>query len=285
MPHIRLLIATILPLGLPFFISLPDANSADSDSDAWKTYYQQRAANDYEIVWSARELQLTLKQNAIVNWTNPLEAGQINGSTFVWESNGRPIVVGQFFSYLIGDNKRSFCHVFSTLSDQQVIARRNGETFWKPTTSDRSGWNVADGAPAPSATRAGRLLQMRSLARQFSAYTEEETRGKRDLRLLPQPLYRYDESTKDVDGGLFSYVVGTDPELLILIQCDRGGDNATWRYRFVQSTQSTTIATRDNTEVYRYEKSRNDPGSPNAVYLSRHGIEVIQDSDLHAPGK
>lgn len=248
---------------------------SQSSSEGWKDYYRRRASSDYELAWLDNEVPLKFKPSAIVNWTNPLESGQINGSTFVWEHSGRPIVVGQFFSYLIDEDKRSFCHVFSTLSDSPVIGKRNGEIFWKPKLSEKTGWRVATNVPIPASNRAGRLLQMRRLAREFSAYTQEASRGKRDLRLLPQPLYRSDELNKEIDCGLFAYVVGTDPELLILIDCNPTQDAAVWRYRFVQSTQSTTVATRNDTEVYRYEKSGKDPGAPSAVYLSRHGVEII----------
>lgn len=272
LPIAGILILAIAPIA--YAQPADGGNVSETAPEAWRAYYRQRAANDYDFVWSDSELPLVLKTNAIANWTNPLELGQINGSTFVWEHDGRPIVVGQLFSYLIGSDQRSLCHVFSTLTDDQVIGRRYGEVFWKPTLNNETGWHDARGTPVHS-NRAGRLLQMRNLARQFKAYTEEASRGKRDLRLLPQPLFRSDATKKDFDCGLFSYVVGTDPELLILIECDLMQDAPVWRYRFVQSTRSTTVASFIDREVYRYEKSRSNVESPNAVYLSRHGVELI----------
>ena len=116
---------------------------------------------------------------------------------------------------------------------------------------------------------------MRGLARQFSAYTEEATRGKRNLRFLPRPLYRYDEATKNADGGIFAFVVGNDPELLVLVDCTLKPKERFWRYRFAQSTRSTTVATLDDSEVYRYEGAAKDPASPQSVYLSQHGVTTI----------
>jgi hypothetical protein len=50
-------------------------------------------------------------------------------------------------------------------------------------------------------------------------------------RLLPKPLHRYDaEKTKSVDGSLFAFVVGTDPELLLLIECDIAAAKPEWRF-------------------------------------------------------
>ena len=67
---------------------------------------------------------------------------------------------------------------------------------------------------------------MRTLARRFSAtcyYKEEITQ----LRVLPQPLYRFsDEKRGIVDGALFALVVSNDAELLLLLEAagDRGGE-------------------------------------------------------------
>lgn len=253
-------------------------SNSETTAKVWYKYYQRRAVDDYQLVWSADDKPLVLRPDAISNWTNPLEDGKINGSTFVWEQNGRPVVVGQFFSYLIGGDQRSFCHVFSTLSDQQVLARRNGKVFWNPKPASESGWQIAADAPTPAPTRPHRMIQMRSLARQFSAYTEERTRGKRNLRFLSQPLYRYDEETKDADGGIFAYVVGNDPELLILIECALTPNESAWRFRFSQSTKSTTVATLADKQVYRYDDVGGASSSSSAVYLSRHGVETIPSS-------
>lgn len=272
---LRVSIVVNCVLGLQAIAVGQDTSATETPAQAWYEYYQQRAASDYELVWSENDLPLDLQKQEILNWTNPLEDGKINGSTFVWEHRGRPIVVGQFFSYLIGGDKRSFCHVFSTLSDEQVLARRKGKTFWNPKLSGESGWHIAADAPPPSASRAIRKIQMSRIAERFSAYTEEASRGKRHLRFLPRPLYRYDESNKDADGGIFAYVVGNDPELLVLIECGLTQNDSAWQYRFAQSTRSTTVAMLNNQQIYRYEDFGGNAASPEAIYLSRHGVETI----------
>ncbi len=269
------MIVILLLAGLPTVCGAQQAETTEASAEAWYEFYRERAANDYQLTYSDQELPLILKSQSILNWTNPLEQGQINGSSFVWESNGRPIVIGQFFSYLINADQRSFCHVFSTLTNQPVIGKRQETTFWTPAKSEKTEWHETSDVATPAATRPLRLMQMRQIARQFSAYTDEPSRGVRELRLLPQPLYRYDESAQGVDGGIFAYVVGNDPELLILVQCDVDKEPSVWRHRFVQSTQSTTVASAKDVEVYRYEKAGNDPGLATAVYHSRHGVDII----------
>jgi hypothetical protein len=52
------------------------------------------------------------------------------------------------------------------------------------------------------------------------------------MRLLAQPLYRYEDTQGDlIDGGLFVFVLGTDPEVFLLIEARRSSDGATeWRF-------------------------------------------------------
>ena len=52
------------------------------------------------------------------------------------------------------------------------------------------------------------------------------------MRLLAQPIYRYENTKGDlIDGGLFVFVLGTDPELFLLIEARRPpGGAPEWRF-------------------------------------------------------
>ena len=116
---------------------------------------------------------------------------------------------------------RNITHEFHSLSEQtDVQATRGGQAAW---TSGEPGiaWHSLAGSPAPASSRAGRLVQMRALARSLSArITAEEAT---DLRLMPQPLYRYAEKTAGaLDGALFVFALATDPELILLVEANAG---------------------------------------------------------------
>ena len=53
------------------------------------------------------------------------------------------------------------------------------------------------------------------------------------MRLLAQPIYRYENTKGDlIDGGLFVFVLGTDPEAFLLIEARRPQSGAPeWRLR------------------------------------------------------
>ena len=72
---------------------------------------------------------------------------------------------------------------------------------------------------------------MRKLAAQLTADKTTRESVKRDLRLLPQPVYHYEGSHPDVeDGGLFAFVEATDPEVFLLLEARAGGEKLEWQF-------------------------------------------------------
>ena len=53
---------------------------------------------------------------------------------------------------------------------------------------------------------------------------------KTDLRLLPQPAYRYTEDGKIVDGAMFIFAHGTNPECCVLLEAYKDGKQSRYRY-------------------------------------------------------
>jgi hypothetical protein len=54
------------------------------------------------------------------------------------------------------------------------------------------------------------------------------------LRLLPKPLYRYGSPQSEVlDGAIFSFVQGTNPEVVVLLEAGRVGETEEYEWRFV----------------------------------------------------
>jgi hypothetical protein len=78
------------------------------------------------------------------------------------------------------------------------------------------------GAPRPAEKRAERLRQTKTLSAKFSAtYTALKSDGKPfELRILTQPLLRYEteDDDYDADGALYGYVQSTAPVALLLLE-------------------------------------------------------------------
>jgi hypothetical protein len=70
---------------------------------------------------------------------------------------------------------------------------------------------------------------MRAIAADF-AVTDYFKGTKQDLRLLRQPVYRYSEKGKILDGALFIFVLGTDPECCLLVEACQDDKDPRYRY-------------------------------------------------------
>jgi hypothetical protein len=181
---------------------------------------------------AARKEPLEFRKQPIYEWTNPVRGGaaQQDGLVFLWTSRGRAEAVGTIFSSTAGP-MRGFTHEFHSLSMGTLYVDRRGthDASWTPRGPGIELLPI-DGAPAPAGTAAQRLGQMRALAREFSATTRDARDDHYTLRLLSQPLFRYESTDPAVlDGALFAFVTsaGTDPEALLVIEARKPNDGAT----------------------------------------------------------
>jgi hypothetical protein len=194
----------------------------------------------------SRKERLELRREPVYVWNNRVRDGGQDGAIFIWTDRGRAEVVGTFFSFpqnAIGarNGPRDLCQEFHSLSLSVLdVSRSPRANRWTPRAP---GIQLApiDGAPAPARSAPQRLAQMRTLAREFSARTKDHTGRYWDLRLLPQPLYRYESTDPEVpDGAVFAFVTsaGTDPELFLVLEARKpaGGGEPAWQYAVARFT-------------------------------------------------
>jgi hypothetical protein len=97
-------------------------------------------------------------------------------------------------------------------------------------------------APAPANTEAERLRQMRDLLKRFSAREYYDiTSQDYALRLLTRPIDRYADSASGLlDGAIFIYANGTNPEALLVIEAQRKGAGSppSWSYAAAPLTRA-----------------------------------------------
>jgi hypothetical protein len=96
---------------------------------------------------------------------------------------------------------------------------------------------------------------MRAIAADFSVvdyFGTPET--KHSLRLLTQPVYRYAEEGKIVDGAVFIYVVGTDPECCVLVEAYQNEKGSRYRYAVAPMSIFKLEARYKDTPVWDIER-------------------------------
>jgi hypothetical protein len=103
--------------------------------------------------------------------------------------------------------------------------------------------------PAPAESTRLRLTQMKSLLRRVTV-KERFRADTSTLRMLPQPIDRYeDRDAGIVDGAAFVFAYGTNPELLLLLECDASG----WRFGLARMSWAETVVELDGAVVRTFE--------------------------------
>ena len=204
---------------------------------------------------STRKKPLELQSDPIFKWQNLTNQGGQLGAIYVWTREGRPEVLGTMFSQREKE-QRNVIHEFHTLADVLVAvdSPKDVARQWKP--KGTLPFVPLMSAPMVAETAVRRISQMRTLSREFAAFTQIESE-RVELRLAPQPLIRYQPTRSDVlDGAIFAFLssaAGTDPEVMLMIEARKTDANATdwtWHLGIVRFTERDLVVTRKDTELF-----------------------------------
>ncbi|MDR3621728.1 MAG: hypothetical protein P4L85_20415 [Paludisphaera borealis] len=223
---------------------------------------------------------LVLEPKSLLQWSNPV-AGSIHGSVFIWTEKGRPEMVATPYK-LFGPR---FFHLgleFHSLSTSPIRAERGEAVVWTPTKPGLS-FAPVPGAPTPAESPSARLRQMRDLAQQFSARGVKESGIPLHFRLLTQPIHRYASTDPSVrDGGLFAFVEGTDPEVLLLIEARRREGGAFgWDYAIARLNSMALHVEHRGREVW------STPSMPWEIVFGHaepYTLFLFENDDANSPG-
>ncbi len=183
----------------------------------------KKHAMEYDIyIDEDRKKKLTLHSKPVLRWTNPVPqetdapSAEVYGGIFIWTFNGRPEVIASIFKWY--SPYKHVSHELQSLSLRKVEAFRGSRLEWYPSIAGVILKRIPDG-PKVAETPIRRGRQLKSLARAFSADKINSKGDRTQLRRLTQPLYRYKSTNPDiVDGAVFVFVEGTDPEVVLLLE-------------------------------------------------------------------
>ena len=241
----------------------PALESAQQDSQAAKI----RAVIDEVIgqheVFIDSEGTVPLKVIPALRWSNNTR-GTENAVTVLYVDKGRPFAAACLFPF-----DRGMIHDFQSLSREadKIVARRDGRIVWQPQKAGVEFAPIPD-APDPADSRAARLRQIKQLAERFQSTMlgwKSESNDQEQLRLLNRPLYRYEPETGPViDGAVFAFVQGTDPESLLLIELVQESSRPTWVYAFARRTAGKLEGRLDDKVVWTapLNPEYKDPNGP-----------------------
>lgn len=233
-------------------------------------------AEEYVIRLASRPGEkLTLRSEPLLHWGNPARTGE-DGAVFVWMLDGRPEVIASIFTYRLPKAIHRK-HEYHSLASGPLTAEFRAQRVWAPTKAGVVFRPVPD-APEPATVPRLRLSQMKSLAREFSARLEDVEGQKSDLRLVAQPLIRYEPRDRNlIDGALFAFSLGTDPEVILLLEARSEKGRTEWQYAFARYHYVNLWAAHKGQEVWHVDALPDiaslDIGSPryqDSVYSTYH---------------
>jgi hypothetical protein len=208
---------------------------------------------------SNRQQELKLEPKSVLRWTNP-GTGRVYGDLYIWTAGGRPEVVMSLFK--AWEPANGFHTEMHSLSLVPIDAERKGQLMWHPIKPGVDLKSLVDVA-APEDSPARRLIQMRGLAKEFTAvltdFRRTNTGERQELRLLTQPLFRYRSTDAAlIDGAMFAFVLGTDPEMFLLIEARQSQGNSGWQYGVARMNNDSMIALHKEQEVFHFERTTGD---------------------------
>ena len=233
----------------------PDLEETSSPSPGTKNWSDEVTASAERVqLFLTAEAKQPLDMKRVFQWSDPVlpEGASL---CLLYLHQGRPVASCKVFA-----NGRSLVHTFVSMSDQPLVARADNEPIWTPDKAGLEFRKVPDLAPAEDAAR--RRIQMKVIARQFSALTDNDEAARQqavpELRLLPTPLHRYpqDLASDDgvFDGAVFAFVVGGgNPQLFLVLEAVREDEQAIWRYALSRRTLAKLQVSHRGQKVWAVE--------------------------------
>jgi hypothetical protein len=236
-----------------------------------------RVMGEHEV-FADPDSHVPLKVVPALRWSNNTR-GTENAVTVLYVDKGRPFAAACLFPF-----DRGMIHDFQSLSleTDKIVARRDGQIVWQPDSAGVEFAPIPD-APRPAESRGGRLRQIKQLAERFQSTMlgwKAESNDQEKLRLLNRPLYRYEpESGPVIDGAVFAFVQGTDPESLLLIELVEETSRQTWVYAFARRTAGKLEGRLDDKVVWTapLNPEYKDPRGPHFT------VHMVLDSPVKAP--
>jgi hypothetical protein len=231
-----------------------------------------------------RHIPAAMSRDPLYRWNDPTREFS-DGTLWFWRASGRPVGVVAIELY---PQNKAFGIIWNlefTSLWAGPIEVEGGEHFDKvytdlhpPLPDGRLRWappqggtefHEIPGTTVPGTTDAERLRQMRDILNRFSA--RELFKGQEyALRLISHPIDRYaDETSRLLDGGIFLYANGTNPELLLLLEARKSPEGkATWWYSGAPLARAVVTLRLDRQDVWSH-KSKEVPSPQDTYFLAR----------------
>ncbi len=279
--------ACLLTVQLALRAEEPETEAAAAIRAKWRHVFDGVAA-DYKLACPSEKQDLQLLDRATYTWARSGPHGGTYGCVYVWTNRGNAEAVACFWRDPHTNGRVSVVHELHSLSPVVLQSTGKESDSWKPKAGLKR--HPLAEAPPPAVTAAGRMQQMRTFCRDFSANSVGSAGDRTQLRLLPQPLYRYESTRPDiVDGALFAFVcsVGTDPEAFLQLEAIDTAEGPRWHFTVARFSHMNLFVNYREREVWQAIRDQDNTLAHNADHtywvfhrpLDAKQLEALPESD------
>lgn len=190
---------------------------------------------------------IKLNAESLLKWQITVDK-TVHGNMLVWMKEGRPELVASIYQFYSPKNEID-AELHSPALGPLVI-EKEGVRLWTPKEAGVVLKNFDDSS-APADSKPQRLIKMRQLAEQFTGQMTDWSNETYRLRLMPQPLFRYESTDPQVlDGALFALTYTTDPEVLVLVEARKTDKGFRWMYGLARMNVGELKVSQGDREIW-----------------------------------
>lgn len=237
----------------------------------------QSAIDDLKVSSNEIETDAALKlgKSPLLRYNDPTRGlgdrskGLMDAGVWRLGESGRPTALVTLEIYRDQGERAILSYEFASLVPSRFAILSPRGPAWSPTRTDLKMVRLP-GADRPADSPKARLIQMRQFCKRFSVHEALDSGDKVECRLLPQPIDRYaDEKRGILDGAIFAFANGTNPELALLLECNADD----WSYGAVRLSAGALFAELDGKPFFEAPLSFGQPST--APYLgTNHPITL-----------
>jgi hypothetical protein len=225
------------------------ASSDAADAASRAAEYLQSVSDSMRVRREGQdEKTLHPRQSPILKYSDPAR-GYLAGGVWRLGKTGRPSgrVSLEYWPRGETEEPRLMFEFICFSKDRFELTAEKDGTTWR-TDGGAFEFAALSDAAKPAAAEKQRLIQMRALARRFAA-SEKHMGEFTSLRLLPQPIERYNDPEHGIhDGAVFVFTYGTNPEVVMLLESGKDG----WSYALGRMSWAESVVKLDDKEVARF---------------------------------
>jgi hypothetical protein len=252
-----------------------ESETKDDKERQQRLALMKQQAAEYTLTLDGSGRRLALHDEPVLRFSNPV-GGVPDGIVVMWQDGKRPAVFAQVFQ--IKDGR--WLHECQSLAQGTFKMRLGQRDIWRPSEA-AEGFRPLEEAPAPAATAGRRLVQMKAIAAEFTAADDfkissaDQETTRHELRLLPTPVYRYEDKDEGiVDGAVFAFVHGTDPEVFLVLECASAKDGKIqWQYTLAPMTCWSVSAQHKEKNVWSVPERLNKSTPATLYHIWFHASE------------